>query len=464
MAAAASLPSDMMCVAQAKGRRGDGSTAWLAAAWWYVSQDTGQARAGASQTRDQWQLEHDVANERLPGTPEIPETPGKAELATGLDEVGVETPVAAATPAAAPAHKANAPKDLTSLKVEKSCSRGLASWLAQHKMSLAISSYQTGRIYLVGSDSKGRVSFFERIFERAMGIVGNAQRIYLGGLYQLWRFENVLRPNEMIHGQFDKCYVPRNAQTIGDLDIHELGICSNGKVVFVNTKYSCLAELSQTHSFKAIWKPKFISKLAPEDRCHLNGLAMVDGRPKYVTAVCRSDSVDGWRDRRQDGGVVIDVETDEIVCEGLSMPHSPRWHDGKLWLLNAGTGFLGWVDFETSKFVPHAFVPGFARGLSIVGNVAAVGLSKPRNQRFEGLQLDMELKKRDAEPWCGVQIVSLTNGDVSNWIRFEGDITEIFDISFLPNVKNPMMIGLRTAEIRDLITFESDLPTESITA
>jgi len=352
--------------------------------------------------------------------------------------------------------------DLTKLKVEKSCSRGLATWLSTNRVSLAISSYQTGRVYLVGSDREGRVSFFERIFERAMGIVGNAQRIYLGGLYQLWRFENVLRQNEVIHGKFDKCYVPRNAQTIGDLDIHELGIRNDGRVVFVNTKYSCLAELSQTHSFKPIWKPPFISKLAPEDRCHLNGLAMVDGKPKYVTAVCKSDAVDGWRDRRMSGGVVIDVETDEIVCEGLSMPHSPRWANGKLWVLNAGTGHLGYVDFENKAFVPTAWFPGFLRGLSIVGNVAAVGLSKPRNQRFEGLQLDEELKKRDAEPWCGVQIVSLANGDVLNWIRFEGDISEIFDISFLPGVVNPMMIGLRTAEIRELITFEPETQQEVV--
>ena len=391
--------------------------------------------------------------------PGPPQNSSESELDTGLDTVGVEP----AAPAPAAAGKP-APKDITRLKVEKSCSRGLAGWLGQHRLSLAITSYQSGRIYLVGSDGQGRVSFFERIFERAMGVVGNAQRIYLGGLYQLWRFENVLRPNEVIHGQFDKCYVPRNAQTIGDLDIHELGIRSNGKVVFVNTKYSCLAELSQTHSFKAIWKPKFISKLAPEDRCHLNGLAMVDGRPKYVTAVCKSDTVDGWRDRRRDGGVVIDVETDEIVCEGLSMPHSPRWANGKLWVLNAGTGHLGWVDFAAKRFVPLAFVPGFARGLSIIGNVAAVGLSKPRNQRFEGLQLDEELRSRDADPWCGVQIVSLASGDVMNWIRFEGDITEIFDISFLPNVRNPMLVGLRTPDIRELITFEQDFAEAGETA
>ena len=401
-----------------------------------------------------------MVNENKQDATDIQANQDGPELEVGLDAVA---PAAATQPNAAadPAQAAGTPRDITRLKVEKSCSRGLAGWLAQHRLSLAITSYQTGRIYLVGSDQQGRVSFFERIFERAMGVVGNAQRIYLGGLYQLWRFENVLRPNEVIHGQFDKCYVPRNAQTIGDLDIHELGIRKNGKVVFVNTKYSCLAELSQTHRFTAIWKPAFISKLAPEDRCHLNGLAMVDGEPKYVTAVCKSDSVDGWRDRRKDGGVVIDVQTDEIVCEGLSMPHSPRWHNGKLWVLNAGTGHLGWVDFEKKAFVPHASVPGFARGLSIIGNVAAVGLSKPRNQRFEGLQLDEELRKRDVEPWCGVQIISLTNGDVMNWIRFEGDISEIFDISFLPNVKNPMMIGLRTAEIRDLITFESDLPVEA---
>ena len=380
-------------------------------------------------------------------------------LQTVSDGPAPEAAAAEAAQAAAPAAKP--PLNLMNLKVEKSCSRGLASWLAGNNLSLAISSYQTGRLYLVGSDAKGRVSFFERIFERAMGIVGNAQRIYLGGLYQLWRFENVLRSGEAIHRQFDKCYVPRNAQTIGDLDIHELGIRKNGKVVFVNTRYSCLAELSQTHSFKSIWKPDFISKLAPEDRCHLNGLAMVDGEPRYVTAVCRSDSVDGWRDRRHDGGVVIDVTTNEIVCEGLSMPHSPRWANGRLWLLNAGTGHIGWVDFAERKFVPLASVPGFARGLSIIGNVAAVGLSKPRNQRFEGLQLDEELRKRDAEPWCGVQIISLSNGDVLNWIRFEGDISEIFDICFLPNVRNAMVVGLRTAEIRELITFESETMVEN---
>ena len=366
---------------------------------------------------------------------------------------------AVAAPPAAPAPaQAEKPKDLTTLKIEKSCSRGFGPWLAKQNLSLAVTSYQSGRLYLVGSDTAGRVSFYERIFERAMGVVGNNQRIFLGGLFQLWRFENVLRKGQLANKLHDRCYVPRNAQTIGDLDIHELGIRKDGRVVFVNTKYSCLAELDPVHSFKAVWKPPFISKLAPEDRCHLNGLAMKDGLPKYVTAVCRSDTVDGWRDRRNDGGVVVDVDTDEIVCEGLSMPHSPRWHNGKLWLLNAGTGHLGWVDFETKRFVPFTFCPGFLRGLSMHGDIAAIGLSKPRNKRFEGLDLDAELAKRDADPWCGVQFVSLVTGDVQQWVRFEGDLNEVFDVCFLPGVRNPMLVGLKTTDVRELITFESAIP------
>ena len=366
---------------------------------------------------------------------------------------------AVAAPPAAPAPaQAEKPKDLTTLKIEKSCSRGFGPWLAKQNLSVAVTSYQSGRLYLVGSDAAGRVSFYERIFERAMGVVGNNQRIFLGGLFQLWRFENVLRKGQLANKLHDRCYVPRNAQTIGDLDIHELGIRKDGRVVFVNTKYSCLAELDPVHSFKAVWKPPFISKLAPEDRCHLNGLAMKDGLPKYVTAVCRSDTVDGWRDRRNDGGVVVDVDTDEIVCEGLSMPHSPRWHNGKLWLLNAGTGHLGWVDFETKRFVPFTFCPGFLRGLSMYGDIAAIGLSKPRNKRFEGLDLDAELAKRDADPWCGVQFVSLITGDVQQWVRFEGDLNEVFDVCFLPGVRNPMLVGLKTADVRELITFESAIP------
>lgn len=338
--------------------------------------------------------------------------------------------------------------------LKKTCSPGITGWMTKNRVSIAFTSYESGRMYLLGSDPKGRLSFHERVYQRAMGIVGNGERLYMGGLYQIWRFENILGPGQSANEMFDKCYVPRNAQFTGAVDIHDLGIRKDGTVVFVNTKYNCLCVPSLKHSFKVIWKPEFISKIVAEDRCHLNGLAMKDGKAKYVTAICKSDTVDGWRDRRHDGGVIIDIETNEVVCEGLSMPHSPRWANGKLWVLNSGTGYLGYVDFDKKAFVPHSFCPGFLRGLAIKGNYAAIGLSKPRYQRFEGLDLQKNLEEKDSEAWCGVQIVDLNSGSVVEWVRLDGPVSELYDVTFIDDVKCPMALGQRSPENLSLISIE----------
>lgn len=339
-------------------------------------------------------------------------------------------------------------------KIDIDFSQGLAGFLASNNISIGFTSYQTGRLYLVGHGADGKLALHEAVYPQAMGVIGDGDRIYLGTLTQIVRMENVLAPSQRANEIHDKAYVPRNMQTTGNIDIHELGIKENGKIVFVNTRYSCLCEPSVTHSFKPVWKPEFISKLAAEDRCHLNGLAMVDGHPKYVTAVCRSDVVDGWRDRRHDGGVIIDVDSNEIMAEGLSMPHSPRVHDGRLWVLNSGSGELGWINPADRAFTPITFFPGFLRGLAFHNDHAFVTLSKPRHGRFEGLALDDKLREKDADAWCGVQIVSLANGDVAQWLRFDGAITELFDICVLPGVQNPITLGPQSAEIRDFLTIE----------
>ncbi len=228
----------------------------------------------------------------------------------------------------------------------------------------------------------------------------------------------------------------------------------NGEIIFVNTRFNCLAKLSPKNSFTPIWKPSFIDKIINEDRCHLNGLAMENGVPKYVTAVSRSNTIDGWRDRRNDGGVVIDVTTNKIICTGLSMPHSPRIYNGKLWLLNSGTGELGYVDKENKKFIPVTFAPGFGRGLAFKDKYAFVGLSKPRYERFEGLTLDQKLKDADSEPWCGIQIIDLTTGSCVEWFRIDGAVAEIYDIGLIPNIACPMSIGFASNEIKGLITHD----------
>jgi uncharacterized protein (TIGR03032 family) len=333
------------------------------------------------------------------------------------------------------------------------CTRGMGTWLARHSASLAFTSYQSGRLYLAGVDDQGRVAFHERFLARAMGLWADPQRIVVSTLFQVWRFENVLGPGQTANGA-DRLYVPRVAHTTGDLDIHDLAVMGDGRIVFVNTLFSCLANLSATQSFRPYWKPPFISKLAAEDRCHLNGLAMRDGKPAYVTATSRSDVVNGWRDRRAEGGCLIDVATNAIVTDKLSMPHSPRWHDGQLWLLNAGTGHIGTVDLATGAFDARAFCPGFLRGLAFHDGHAIVGLSLPRDGSFAGLALDDELRKRDADPWCGVQIVNLASGDIVEWIRLEGGVSELFDVAVIPGVRRPTAVGFLNDEIHKLFTIE----------
>ena len=239
-----------------------------------------------------------------------------------------------------------------------SCTRGFADWLLRNNVSLGFTSYQSGRLYLVGVDDKGVLSFHERFLARAMGLWGDPQRLLVSTIFQLWRFENVLAAGQMQNG-CDRHYVPRVAHTTGDIDIHEIGVMTDGRIVFVNTLYSCLAQLSPTHSFRPVWVPPFITKLAAEDRCHLNGLAMKDGAPAHVTSVSKSDIVNGWRARRAEGGCIIDVKTNAIVTDKLSMPHSPRWHGEELWVLNSGTGYLGKVDHRIGSLRAARILSGF---------------------------------------------------------------------------------------------------------
>ena len=339
--------------------------------------------------------------------------------------------------------------------LEINTSRQMLSWLAEQKLSIALTTYQIGKLYFIGLKADNMLSVFERSFNRCMGLCATSRSLYMSSLYQVWRFENVFEAGQQQDG-FDRLYVPQVGYTTGDLDIHDMAVDSDGRLVFVNTLFGCLATLSETHSFKPLWQPNFISKLAAEDRCHLNGLAMKDGQPAYVTAVSQSDVADGWRDHRADGGIVIDVNRNEIVSAGLSMPHSPRWYNGKLWLLNSGIGEFGYVDLDTGRFERLCFCPGYMRGLSFHGNFALVGLSKPRhNKTFSGLVLDSNLKSHKAEARCGVQVIDLRTGDVVHWLRMEGVVEELYDVVALPNVRRPMALGFKTDEIRRVLSIET---------
>lgn len=350
-----------------------------------------------------------------------------------------EAPVTAATPP----------------PLEFTTSRGFLRWMDQEYLSLAFTTYQTNRLFFIGLKKDGKLAGFERLFDRAMGLWVEGDHLFMSSRYQVWRFENALA-NDELYNDCDRLFIPRIGHTTGDLDIHDLAVDRQGSVIFVNCLFSCLATLSGQYSFKPVWKPPFISKLAPEDRCHLNGLAMRDGEPRYVTAVSRSDVSAGWRQRRDSGGVLMDIRSNEVILEGLSMPHSPRWYKDRLWLLNSGTGDFGWVDLKRGVFEPIAFCPGYLRGLAFYENYAVVGLSKPRDRAFSGLELDRRMAQKEAEPRCGFMVIDLNTGDVVHWLEMQGIITELYDVQVLPGVRRPMALGQRTDEICRLITVEPE--------
>ncbi|CAN5143000.1 TIGR03032 family protein [soil metagenome] len=356
------------------------------------------------------------------------------------------------------------PEVVTLLEPEKasySRSPGLFDRLAQLDIALAFTSYQSSMLYLLGSSPDRGPQLHQSATPKPMGLAVCADgELILASSNAIVRYRDVLEADQRINHTFDACYVPRTLHMTGELDAHDVGVHADGRIIFVNTRFNCLATTSERHSFAPVWRPPFISALVDEDRCHLNGLAMDRGRPAFVSAVSRSDTLDGWRDRRADGGVVIDVASGEIACSGLSMPHSPRLYRGELWLLNSGTGELG-VVAASGKFEPRVFCPGFTRGLAIHGHLAFVGLSQPRYRQFEGLALDQRLKDADSEPWCGFQVIDLDRGTCVDWFRIDGDVTELYDLAVLAGRRCPMAVSLAAPEAASFITHAAEREARS---
>jgi uncharacterized protein (TIGR03032 family) len=336
-------------------------------------------------------------------------------------------------------------------------SPGLAGWLAAENTSLALTTYQAGRLFFIGRKPDGGLRAHERLIEQCQGLWTDGTDLWTSGKSMIWRFRNDLAAGGATASGADRRFVPREARVTGAVDVHDIAVGDVGEgrtgPIFVNTAFNCLATVSDTASFRALWRPPFVTALLGEDRCHLNGLAMDGARPAYVSAVSRSDVADGWRERRRDGGVVIDVASGEIVAAGLSMPHSPRLYRSRLWVLNSGRGEFGTVDVANGAFTPVAFCPGYARGLAFIGRFAVIGLSRPRrNQTFEGLELDERLAAKDAAPRCGLLVVDIERGETVQWLRFEHTIEELYDVAVLAGVRQAEAIGFRGEEIQQAVT------------
>lgn len=334
---------------------------------------------------------------------------------------------------------------------------GMPALFAQLGISVLVSTYQSGRLIALRADGNSINTHF-RAFPSPMGIAVGPRYMALGTQRHVWEYRNQPDVARKLPppGKHDACFLPRRSHVTGDIRVHELAFAGGGKDLWVvNTRFSCLSVLDEDHSFVPRWHPRFVTALAPEDRCHLNGLAIVDSRPRYVTALGETNSPQGWRENKATGGILIDLDSGEIVARGLSMPHSPRWYGGRLWVLESGKGEVGFIDPATGRMETIARLPGFTRGLAFAGSYAFVGLSQVRESNIFG---GIPLTERLEEKLCGVWVLDLKAGKVAGFLRFEGVVQEIFDLQVLAGIRYPEIAEPDS----DLIAGAFVVPTEAL--
>jgi uncharacterized protein (TIGR03032 family) len=319
--------------------------------------------------------------------------------------------------------------------------------------SLLVTTYQANKLLAVRASGNG-LSTLVRTFERPMGLAVGRDRLALGCRDQVWEFCSApdIAPQIEPLGAHDACFLPRSSHVTGDIHVHELAWAGD-QLWLVNTRFSCLCTLDPNYSFVPRWRPPFITSLSADDRCHLNGLAVVEGQPKYVTALGETDAPRGWRANKSRGGCIVDVTSGQVITRGLSMPHSPRWHHGRLWLLESGTGQLVLIDRATGQRQTVAELPGFARGLALHGQYAFVGLSKIRaTSTMDGVPL---AERRD-ELKCGVAVVDVIAGSVCAMLEFQSAVEEIFDVQLLGGLRFPEVMGFQKESIRHTFILPSE--------
>jgi uncharacterized protein (TIGR03032 family) len=355
-------------------------------------------------------------------------------------------------------------------------------------ISLVTTSYQSARLILIRSDGE-TIDTNLKAFPRPMGIYADEERITLGTFSQVLEFKRsddilesikkgtldntanfskkVLEKDKQMMlelkesrdkeiaeiKQADSLYLHRASLTTGMINIHDIAWGDEGLWV-VNSTFSCLSTLSPDNSFVARWKPKFISELVPEDRCHLNGMAMLNGKPKFVTTFNMEDSRDSWSNGRIDYGTLIDIDTDEILLEGMIMPHSPKVYNDEVYVCESGLGVVWKYNLQTKEKTEVVKLQGFTRGLYFYGGLMFVGLSQVRASEIKN---PSPISKMYDETYAGIWIINLEDNSEVAHIKFDGDVDQIYDIAIIPDSTTPEIISTNSSLTRHIFDFRDEI-------
>ncbi|MFH1121009.1 MAG: TIGR03032 family protein [Bacteroidota bacterium] len=316
--------------------------------------------------------------------------------------------------------------------------KAVAELLVELKAVIAISTYQAGKVIFIGAENETSLFQIPVSFKKPMGIALLDNKMAIATIDEIQIFSD----SKVLAKQFqssthiyDSLYLPRATYYCGETDLHDLSF-GNGGLWAVNTRYSCLSTYDINYSFTPRWQPPFISELAPEDRCHLNGMAMIDKTPAYATALGKTNTPGGWRENITKGGILMEVPGGEIILENLAMPHSPRIIDNELYLVLSATGEIIKCDVENKKYQVINRIPGFIRGMASYKNFLFIGLSKARNSSKTFSKLPVS----EMNDYAGIIILDLVKNRVLGEIKYRSSVEEIFDVQILKETQKPGLI------------------------
>lgn len=353
-------------------------------------------------------------------------------------------------------------------------------------ISLAVTSYQSAKLVFIRS-KENKINTHFKTFHRPMGIYVDKNRLTLGTHTEVLEYkrneqllsnvkqgalddENKLTKKVLEKEekelkelrikkkkeidelkQADTLYIPRASLVTGMINIHDIAWGDEGLWV-VNSTFSCLSTLSSENSFVVRWKPKFITELVPEDRCHLNGMAMLNGKPKYVTTFNKENSKDSWSESKKNDGTLIDIDTNEMLIEGMMLPHSPKVYKDKVYVCESGLGVVWEFDPKTKEKKEVIKLKGFTRGLNFYGDLMFVGLSKMRTSSVTD---PLPISKED-ETYSGVWIINMEDNTQIGHIKFDGDVDQIYDIGIIEDSSYPELLERESTLVRYLFDFKED--------